>query len=306
MDPLTQTIELLRPRGFSWKAGQAAGNWAIRFPGHTGVAFCVIAAGSCRLGLPGQSPHLLDGGDYVLLAAPPPWTLSGGARTVAIDFQPGAGKQGRLTGWLGRRDATPVTRFLGGHFRFDDASAALVTSLVPRVVKVRSSEPGAGRLRGVLALIDDEATADRPGRAVVLERLLEIMLVEAIRHGTSLVGEVRQGLVRGLADPSIGKALRAVHGEIGRRWTVAQLAAVAGASRSVFAERFTRIVGLAPIDYLLHWRMARARQALRAGTGLAEVAVACGYSSPSAFSTAFRRIVGCSPGAYAAGAPRPA
>jgi AraC-like DNA-binding protein len=127
------------------------------------------------------------------------------------------------------------------------------------------------------------------------------MLVEAIRHGSGGVGEVRQGLLAGLGDQN-SAALRALHTDIKRAWTVAQLADVAGTSRSVFAERFNRIVGMPPMDYLKHWRMALAKDALRSRDGcLAEIAFACGYQSASAFSTAFTRVVGCSPAQYPTG-----
>jgi AraC-like DNA-binding protein len=151
----------------------------------------------------------------------------------------------------------------------------------------------------VLDLIDEESAADRPGRDLVLARLLEVMLVEAIRHDAAGVAEAGQGLVAGLRDPQIAQALRALHADIRRPWTVAALAEVAGVSRSVFAERFARVVGAPPIDYLLHWRMALAKDGLRAGRRLAEVAFAIGYTSASAFSTAFSRTVGCPPGRYA-------
>jgi AraC-like DNA-binding protein len=283
LDPLTQTIRLLRPKALTWKAGEQAGDWALRFPRSSGVAFCLIAAGSCRLEMAGREPQHLGQGDYLLLAAPPSWTLSNGAATACIDFHAGAD---RLQTLVDRGGARPVTRLIGGHFSLDDTNAELLTTLVPAIVQIRSSEPSAARLRGVLGLIDDEALSDRPGRTLVLERLLEIMLVEAIRHGTGRIGEVRQGLLAGLGDQKIAAALRALHADIGRAWTVAQLADVAGTSRSVFAERFNRIVGMPPIDYLMHWRMALAKDALRSGDGrLAEIAFACGYPSASAFST---------------------
>jgi len=108
-------------------------------------------------------------------------------------------------------------------------------------------------------------------------------------------------MLAGLRDPQIAPALRVLHADIRRPWTVADLAAAAGASRSVFAERFARVVGASPIDYLLHWRMALAKDGLRAGRRLADVAFASGYNSASAFSTAFSRTVGCPPARYAAG-----
>jgi AraC-like DNA-binding protein len=107
-------------------------------------------------------------------------------------------------------------------------------------------------------------------------------------------------LLSNLGDQKIAAALRTLHADIKRPWTVAQLADVASASRSLFAERFNRIVGMPPSDYLMHWRMALAKDALRCRDGrLAEVAFACGCQSASAFSTAFSRVAGCSPARYA-------
>jgi AraC-like DNA-binding protein len=274
-----------------------------------GVAFCLITAGRCRLDIPGHQQRQLGEGDYVLLAAPPAWTLSDGetveaerqdARAAAVDFQELFDATGRLSVARDRGQGGPVTRLIGGHFNIDETNSGLLADLMPTVVEIRSSEPSAARLRGVLGLIDDEALSDRPGRTLVIERLLEIMLVEAIRQGRSF-GDVRPGLLAGLADRQIAPALRTLHGNVRRNWTVAGLAAVAGMSRSAFSERFTRIVGLPPIDYLLHWRMALAKDALRVGgRRLAEVAFDCGYQSASAFSTAFSRTIGCSPARYAA------
>ncbi|WP_300752056.1 AraC family transcriptional regulator [Janthinobacterium sp.] len=127
------------------------------------------------------------------------------------------------------------------------------------------------------------------------------MLVEAIRHSAGQHGMPHPGLVGGLADKQLALALTAMHADVRHGWSVSKLAAVAGASRSAFAERFTRVVGGAPMAYLLHWRMALAKDALRLNDARVEqVTFACGYNSASAFSTAFTRSVGCSPARYAA------
>jgi len=301
MDPLTQTIALLRPRVPAWKQLEATGDWAFRFPAITGIAFCLVAAGRCRFQVGRRAARPLEAGDYVLLTAPPSWSLAGGKPVTPVDAErvrAGSARRARVV----RPGDGPVTRLFGGHFVLDRSNAGLLDNLMPAVVEIRSSAPTATRLRGVLELVDNEAMADRPGRTVILERLLEVMLVEAIRDGASQASEGRTGLLAGLADPQLATALGAFHGEIRRGWTVAQLAAVAGMSRSVFAERFTRVVGLPPIDYVVHWRMAFAKDALRFGRRrLTDVAGDCGYRSVSAFSTAFRRTVGCSPARYAHG-----
>ncbi|MFZ6645398.1 AraC family transcriptional regulator [Undibacterium sp. TJN25] len=281
MDPLTQAITLLRPKALNWKHAEASGNWTKQFQKTEGVAFCLIAEGTCRLQVSGQVSKPLQQGDFLLLNAPPEWTLAEGAASPADENG-------------------SVTRIFGGHFTFDTANAALLKGLLPAEVIVRSSDPAAARLCGLLDLIGDEALSDRPGRTLMLERLLEAMLVEAIRYAANQINEVRSGLLAGLADTQIAASLRALHADMRHSWTVAQLAAVAGMSRSVFAERFGRIVGLPPIDYLLQWRMAQAKEALRAGhSSLSQIAFDCGYQSVSAFSTAFSRTAGCPPARYA-------
>ena len=108
------------------------------------------------------------------------------------------------------------------------------------------------------------------------------------------------GLIAGLLDPAIAGALLALHGEIAREWSVAELARLCGVSRSGFATRFKEVLGVGPIEYLMHWRMAVAKDELRRGTrSISEIALAVGFQSPSAFSTSFTRAVGCSPRQFA-------
>jgi AraC-like DNA-binding protein len=132
----------------------------------------------------------------------------------------------------------------------------------------------------------------------VLGRLIEVLLIEALR---SAPGEgAPPGLLRALADTRLAAAMRHMHGDPARAWTVPELAKAAALSRSAFFERFSRAVGLPPMEYLLAWRMAMARDLLsRRGLAVAEVAERVGYSSASTFSTAFSRHVGQAPGRYA-------
>ena len=133
----------------------------------------------------------------------------------------------------------------------------------------------------------------------MLTRLVEVLLIEALR---STPGEdAPPGLLRGLADARLAPAIRQMHGQLARSWTVAQLAKTAALSRSAFFDRFTRTVGLPPMEYLLAWRMAVAKDLLRRhDLGIAEVAERVGYGSASTFSTAFSRHVGQPPSRYAA------
>ncbi|WP_428679599.1 AraC family transcriptional regulator [Reyranella sp.] len=303
MDPLGQTVALLRPKALLWKQMQANGNWTVRFPASTGVVFCFVASGHCEFGVEGEPPRALEQGDFLLLSRPPSWRLAretDAARpTVVVDYTPRAGGPERAR-FVGDASRPPEVEILGGRFTFDPTNADLLTGLVPRRAEILSHNPTGPRLHHLLALIRDESSSERAGQALVLERLLEVLLVEAIRQAPAPGVVAEPGLLTGLGDPQLAKALNAMHGDLRRPWTVERAARVAGLSRSAFAERFTAVVGLSPMDYLLRLRMALAKDRLRfGGARLAEVATACGYRSVSAFSTAFRRVVGIAPGAFA-------
>src|SRR5271170_989529 len=193
----------------------------------------------------------------------------------------------------GRRGGRPDVRLLGGWFVFDSPDAALLVSLLPRLVHVRGVE----RLSVLVRLVGEESCGRSAGRDLVLSRLVDVLLVEALR---STPGEdAPPGLLRGLVDAHLASAMRQMHAQLARSWTVAQLAKTAALSRSAFFERFARKVGLPPMEYLLAWRMAVAKDLLRRHNfGLAQVAERVGYCSASTFSTAFSRHVGQPPSRY--------
>jgi AraC-like DNA-binding protein len=300
VDPLTQLVGLLRPRALLWKHMVGQGDWAWRFPADSGVIFGRVVSGCCRFQLPGTAEQSLEPGDCVLLTEPPAWILRGGVGDAAIatledlPADTASPEPGRSD------DDTDQVRVVGGHFEFDPVNKELLTAFLPPVVHVPSRDPGdGGRLAGVLAMIDAEASAPRLGQQAVLSRLLEIVLIELLRTPEMLPGQQR-GILTGLTDPQIASALRAFHADIRRSWSVASLSAEATMSRSVFSQKFTSLIGRPPMTYALHWRMAVACDALRfSGQSLDEIALATGYGSASAFSTAFTRTVGRSPARFA-------
>jgi AraC-like DNA-binding protein len=186
-------------------------------------------------------------------------------------------------------------RLLGGYFAFESPDAALLVSLLPALVHVRGVE----RLAALVKLVGEEAGERRPVREPVLARLVELLLIEALRSKPD--ENAPPGLLRGMADARVASAMQHIHGDPARPWTVAHLAKKVALSRSAFFERFTRVVGLPPMEYVLAWRMALAKDLLRRddSIGLAEVAERVGYGSASTFSTAFSRHVGQAPSRYA-------
>jgi len=297
LDPLSQIIALLRPSALLWKQSDAHGRWAVRFPANKSVVFCLVAEGGCVFQAAGRPAEKLRQGDFLLMHAPSAWTLGDSVDTAAIDFAAGLGVDPQVRR-MGDSTDGPVTRLFGGRFVFDQHNALLLEGLLPQIVRIRPGEDGAARLRRLLDLIGDEALSQRPGRSLTLERLLQLLFIEAIRHEIFHPEETRRGLVAGLSDPRLAAALRAMHLDVERGWTVGELAAIAAMSRSTFSDRFSRVVGLAPIDYLLRWRMALAKDRLARGERLADIAWGCGYRSVSAFSVAFTRTIGCPPSTY--------
>ncbi len=294
IDPLADVVGLLRPGVRYTKIVGAAGRWGVRRTETGQPSYCVVLDGACLLTAAGMDPIALEPGDFVLIPATYDFSMSSLRPPPAQDFDkpPAQVAPGEVR--HGSRDGPPDVRFLIGHCEFAAPDAALLVSLLPRVVHVR----GAPRLATLVQLLNDESRAGRPARDVVLARLLEVLLIEALRGGGGT--DASPGLVRGLADARLAHALRALHAAPERAWTVADLAREATLSRSAFFERFSRTVGMAPMAYLLTWRMALAQDLLRRGVGsVAEVAERVGYGSASTFTIAFARHVGLPPGRYA-------
>lgn len=292
-DPLAEAIAMLKLKAVLTKTVTGAGAWRVRRSDEGLSFYCAVLEGACRLEREGDEPLTLHAGDFVLIPAAYNFALtslvppaSPGVDTIPIEV---AERHFRL----GDPHADPEMLALVGHCMSESPDAGLLVSLLPGVVFVRDEK----RLSLLVGLLKDEAQAQRSGKAFMLARMLELLFIEAIRSGTSLA---TPGLVRGLADPRIAQAIRLIHQEPARKWTVQALASRCALSRSMLFERFTEMTGVTPMGYLLSWRMTLAMQLLcDTGVTVAEVAERTGYGSASAFSVAFTRYVGVPPGKYA-------
>ncbi len=294
MDPLNQVISLLRPSAVFAKGISGAGSWGVRYSVFGQPSFCVVLQGACLLAVDGEDPITLEEGDFLLLPATPGFTMSSfkPAKPVLLDPVASSQKNGEVR--HGRPDGPPDVRLLGGYFVFDSPDAALLVSLLPSLVHIRGVE----RLLTLVKLLSEESKAQRSGRELVLTRLVEVLLIEALRAAPE--EKAPPGLLKGLADARLARAIRQMHSNPARAWTAEELAKKAALSRSTFFERFTSAVGMSPMEYLVAWRMALAKGLLRnQSLGLSAVAERVGYGSASAFSTAFSKHVGQSPSRYA-------
>jgi AraC-like DNA-binding protein len=197
-----------------------------------------------------------------------------------------------------------ATSLVCGAVRFDHPTAHHLVGLLPRVIHVRgSTSPSAERIRTTLQLIAAEARELRAGGEAVITRLADVLVIQAIRAWIEEDPAARTGWLGALQDRRIGRALALIHGEPARAWTVESLAAEVAMSRSAFAARFTELLGEPAMRYVARWRMQVALGWLRDdGMRLGELANRLGYRSEAAFSRAFKRHVGISPGAFGRGA----
>ena len=298
IDPLAEVVSLLQPGAPFSKLVVASAPWAVRRTETGRPFYFVMLQGGCRLRIdgPARSDTLaLDEGDFVLIPAARAFATS------SLDRQPPGADEAMATAIapmpggarVGDPDGPVDARMLVGNCVFESPDAALLVPLLPQWVHVR----GERRLSTLVQLVGEESRSDRPAREMVMARLLEVLLIEALRSTAS--ASTSSGLVRGLSDPRLALALRLMHARPAEAWTVAQLAREAAMSRSAFFERFSEAIGMAPMEYLLAWRMALAKQWLRQRQlAIADIAARVGYSSVSTFGVAFTRHVGMPPGRY--------
>lgn len=293
MDPLSETLSLIGIRSARCTRFEAGGAWALHFPAKAALKFAAVLKGECWIAMPDAGPRRLREGDTFLLADAPAYVLA-----TDLDLPPRDGvalfDHGRAAA---ARHGGDETVLVGGAFVFEEGAAQRLLGDLPAFLLIPAEDPAATVLRGTLLILDGELGSDRMGASLMTLRLAEILLVQALRAFAARTGST--GWIGALADRQIGGALRLMHGDVARAWTVEALAQASGMSRSSFAQRFKAVVGTPPLDYLLRWRMELALRALRRNdTTVASLAKRLGYNSESAFGSAFKRTFGRAPKRY--------
>jgi AraC-like DNA-binding protein len=190
-------------------------------------------------------------------------------------------------------------RFVCGFLGCDAKPFNPLLEALPRLFQVSLGAAGKGWVGPLIRLAVDECQARRAGSESILAKASELMFVQAIRLYTDTLPSDSRGWLAGLRDRHVGAALRLIHGQPSKPWTLDGLARETGLSRTVFAERFTRLVGVAPMQYVARWRLQLAARRLEApGGSMAEIAAEAGYESEAAFSRAFKKHAGVPPGAW--------
>jgi AraC-like DNA-binding protein len=303
MDAVAGLLDGPRARGAFLLRTQLAPPWSMRIADEAPLCLIAMTRGEAWL-IPEDGDALrLGRGDVAVIRGPDAYTLADDPRTPPqVIILPGNrcvtpdGQEVELMSFMGVRTwgNSPVgsTVMLSGTYELEgEVSRRLLNALPPLLVL--TSDAWESPLVGLLA---EEIVKDDPGQEAVLDRLLDLLLIAVLRAWFARPDADAPGWYRAYSDPVVGRALRLIHDDPARQWTVAELAAEAGVSRAAFARRFNELVGEPPMTFLTDWRLSLAADLLlEPDATIGSVAYQVGYSTPFALSTAFKRVRGISP-----------
>jgi AraC-like DNA-binding protein len=300
MDPLSDVLSLLKPRSYAAGGFGGCGDLSIQFPRHDGIKCYAVVSGQFWLSVEGVPDAVrLTTGDCFLLPSGRPFVLATDLTLTPVDYR--AVIRTPLNGAVVSQNGGDGCFMVGGHFALDGDHAVILLGVLPPIVHLRK-ESDRAVLRWSVDRMMQELREPQPGGFLVIQHLAQMLLVQALRVHLAEGASGGVGWLFALADKQMGAAITAMHEDPARRWTLEALAERAGMSRSTFALKFKETVGASPMDYLTRWRMLLAGDRLaNSGDSISVIALSLGYESESAFSTAFKRVMGCSPRQYSRG-----
>lgn len=331
MDVLSDVLRAVRLCGSVFFTAEFSSPWALNSPNPELLAsivmpeaehmslFHILMEGQCLVDCGAYTSVAMEAGDVVVFPHGHSHTMRSddNARTTRLDHvlsRPSPDALPQVSFGGGGRRARLICGYLNCSQRFAPLFEALPPILIVRrrddYAAVETVDGDSRNTAGVpqesstwlattLKFTVHEAVAARPGNAAMLGRLTELMFVEIIREYMQQLNANEHGWLAALRDPYVGKALRLIHENPMRQWTVDVLAHEVAASRSALAQRFTRLLGESPMKYLSGWRMHLAKQMLRDhGDNIQAIAERVGYESEPAFNRAFKKATGCPPATW--------
>ncbi|MDZ5454374.1 AraC family transcriptional regulator [Labrys sp. ZIDIC5] len=297
-DPLSDVLDLADARCVLTGSLAAGGDWARKFHRSDAVKFLAVVRGMCWLwtGVGSAAPVRLEAGDIVITNAAPGVTLAS------------------ATQWLTNAGSAPLERdpegnlrigegsdfqMIGGLLEVDEQRCGFLREGLPPLVHVTGQRGEAAKLRWLLTELAEETQRKRAGSTTAITHLAKLLFVEALRLHIASTKSEGSGWLTALDDRRISIALRGIHAKPSHAWNLEELAKLTGMSRTSFAVHFRDVVGVPPLTYVLNWRMRLAERELgETDRSVANIAWSLGYRSESAFSNAFSRATGVSPGRF--------
>ena len=296
MDPLSSVLSLVKIQS-SWSGRFEWGkDWCVQFAPYVGIHSYAVLRGECWLSVDGVGPVHGKAGDCLLLPSGRPYRVGSDLALPALDIA--ALRLGTADGALEQSYSGKDFLGLGGQFTLSADHASMLTDVLPPLLHIHE-ESDKAILNWTLDRLADELEQGHPGDSLVIQQLATMLLVQALRVHLATGPESGAGWLFALADRRMRMALAAMHSDPAHRWTLEALAKHVGMSRTSFAIGFKESVGKAPLEYLTAWRMRLAADKLATtDDSISAIALSLGYDSQSSFSTAFRRVMHCSPRQY--------
>lgn len=301
IDPVGEVLHHLRMNGAFYCRSETAAPFGVNIPALDGtLMFHIVIAGQSWLEIPGEAAQCLQPGDLALVPHGRGHRLVSAPGLPCVDlFSLEAEQVSERYERLVHRGDGPTTTMLCGAVAFDHPVAIKLVRMLPNLIHVDAWNASESQwLQSTLRFIIAEAQALRPGGETIITRLCDVLVIQAIRAWMADAPPNQQGWLGALQDKQIGRVLAIIHREPATEFTVQSLAAEAAMSRSAFAARFAALVGEPPMRYATRWRMEVAMSLLRDDRAtVSDVADRLDYQSEAAFSRAFKRLTGMSPGA---------
>jgi AraC-like DNA-binding protein len=302
MDPMSDVLSGMHVRRFGYARLEAGAPWGLSYP-MCSAALGMILEGECWLTMARiAEPIALRAGDCYLIVHGDEHALRDHPSTPTRPSDIVVVRSGiaRVAG----NGASSV--IVGGWFHFDRLSSRPLLKILPPLIHIAAARVQSLGLDTTLRSLANETRAPAPGGDIVVNRLAEVLFIQMIRAFVASELDSEPGWLRALGDRQIGSALRLMHGQVQRPWTVGELAEAVGLSRSGFAHRFRTLVGEGPMQYLTNWRMFKASRLLRSSDQkLTQIARSVGYDSEAAFCHAFKRVMQLTPGEHRAARGKP-
>ena len=303
-DPLGEALGVLRMSGAFYCRSELTASWGMTLhPMASHLWFHVVTSGRVLLETGDGAQTWLHAGDLALVPHGNGHTLRSDADADAphiLDLH--RTQLSERYEILRHGEGGAPTRLICGAVRFDHPAARTLVGVLPQTLHIAASDaPRVAWMQSVFGLMASEAREFRPGGEAVITRLADVLVIQAIRSWIETAPAAQSGWLGALQDEHIGRALALIHRDPARAWTVDSLARELAMSRSAFSARFTQLVGEPAMQYVTRWRMQVALDALETeGATVAQLAERLGYRSEAAFSRAFKRVIGVSPGAVRA------
>jgi AraC-like DNA-binding protein len=298
MDPLTDILTAMHVRKATFYRLDARAPWGFSSPGEPAIKFVYVVRGAGILSTATQpNPIALRSGDVFIMFDDEPYSIYDDQSSAMIDCM--EVKDMRVGSRIEVGGSGALTTFISGYFTIDAHDIQPLLAVLPKFLHLKSERDRTLAFQSVLEMLAVETENPSLGTEAVISRLFELMFVHAIRAYSAQHQALPRGWLAAISHKNLGEAVRALHANLERGWTVESLARVAGMSRSAFAYKFKNVVGETPLEYLTRWRMQKAAGLIRRGNlSLSDICTNVGYDSEAAFNRMFKRTTGMTPGAF--------